>query len=347
MHQMIKKIFLIAELEYGQAGRSFKQTFEKLWHQVVAYESMVYPFPQTKRVGVWSKIAAWLNLIWSIIRINLFFPRASIRTCRPDMVLIFKWTILLPQTVQKIKRLIWPDAELVNRNPDNPFADYNTSMRYLQSIKYYDEHITFAKHLKTTLETVWAKKATWIPFWYDPVLMPEEWVIITEEDKQKYACEVLFVGTRDEKREEVLGRICERYVVKIFGNNRDRCTNGRVRHCVVWRAIYGKEFVKAVKIAKINLNILRTQNKYSHNMRNIEIPGCGGVLLTERSQEAQDLTWRFWWIYFRKDIPELLNQIEKIKTWNINQKDTQEFVREYTLENMLHGYLHGQYSKDA
>ena len=40
--------------------------------------------------------------------------------------------------------------------------------------------------------------------------------------------------------------------------------------------------------SKINLNVLRTQNKGSHNMRTFDIPACGGFMLHEYSDEVVD-----------------------------------------------------------
>ena len=47
----------------------------------------------------------------------------------------------------------------------------------------------------------------------------------------------------------------------------------------------GKDYVKVCKASKIILNFLRKQNLGSHNMRTFEVPGCGGFLLTLRSEE--------------------------------------------------------------
>jgi spore maturation protein CgeB len=55
-------------------------------------------------------------------------------------------------------------------------------------------------------------------------------------------------------------------------------------------AVYGEEISKLFAVSKIHLNFLREQNKDSHNVRTLEIPGYGGFLLTQRSQEqAEDL----------------------------------------------------------
>lgn len=62
---------------------------------------------------------------------------------------------------------------------------------------------------------------------YDEKLMKTD-TIVTEEDRQTYACDILFIGTRDPKREQIMGRLAEKYNVKIYGNNRDRSSDPAV-----------------------------------------------------------------------------------------------------------------------
>jgi len=329
----MKKIFLIAIDTFGQAWRSFKKEFEKMWYKVEGYNNFIQYFPQTKRKGILSKFAGGMNLLINTIRVNFFFPWKRLKTFNPDIILVFKWTNFYCSTIKKIKKkqtnsLFW------NRNADNPFADYNTSMSYLKSIKYYDFHITFAKHLKKTLETVWAKKVIWLPFRHDPSLMPSN-TSITDMDKKKYNCDVLFVGTWDKKRERILSKICDKFDVKIFWNNWDRAKNKAIKDSIQSKAIYWKEIVKAFKIAKINLNILRTQNKYSHNLRNMEVPWCGWVLLTERSNEIEELFKDNKQIFYRKNEENISIKVKEI----INQKVIKSKTEEYSLWRILEEFI--------
>ena len=51
--------------------------------------------------------------------------------------------------------------------------------------------------------------------------------------------------------------------------------------------INAKKFSSVINSSKFSLNLLRDQNKCSHNMKTFEIPSMGGLLVTERSQEQQ------------------------------------------------------------
>jgi spore maturation protein CgeB len=52
--------------------------------------------------------------------------------------------------------------------------------------------------------------------------------------------------------------------------------------------VYGEEISKLFAVSRIHLNFLREQNKDSHNVRTLEIPGYGGFLLTQRSKEQSE-----------------------------------------------------------
>ena len=67
-----------------------------------------------------------------------------------------------------------------------------------------------------------------------------------------------------------------------------RCRDQCVLNLVRGRQIYGLEMVKAIRSAKIAVNILRLQNEGSHNMRTFEIPGCGGVMISQQSPEQEE-----------------------------------------------------------
>ncbi len=307
----MKKIFLIAEMSYGQSAWSFKHVFEKNWYDVMAYEIFEQYFPQNKWRGLLDKVAWGLNLLCNMVRINLFFPFAQIEQYQPDVIFIFKWTHIFSSTIQELRKR-FPKVKLVNCNLDHPFVDYNTSMSYIKSIKYYDIHLTCKKYVMRTMESAWAKKMSYITCRYDEKLMPTD-TQVTENDRKKYACDILFIGTRDHKRDQILWRIAEKFDVKIYGNNRDRSCDPAIKKAWQWVAIYGEEFVKAVKVAKINFNILRLQDKYSLNLKNMEIPWCGWVLLTEWSEEIEELfaeskasiyTWKN-----RDEIEEKINNI--------------------------------------
>ncbi len=213
----------------------------------------------------------------------------TIQTYKPDLLIVLKGFFIKPKTLKKINDT--SSTILFNFNPDNPF---NTSQRgstngwIVKSIPIYDAYLTWGKLLLDPIRRAGAKRVEYLPFagdaeYYYPVK-------ITKEDKGAYSSDVVFVGNWDEEREKWLSNL-EGFNFAIWGEWywKTRCKNKFLRKC--WRAhpAYGKEMAKTYLSSKINLNILRVQNKRAHNMKTFEIPACGGFMLHERSDEVLEL----------------------------------------------------------
>ncbi|HET6512991.1 MAG TPA: glycosyltransferase, partial [Candidatus Kapabacteria bacterium] len=74
--------------------------------------------------------------------------------------------------------------------------------------------------------------------------------------------------------------------VAIWGNGWKR-SKLVPKHWIKGAAIYGHEACHAMSRGVVNLNILREQNRDSHNMRTFEIPATASLMLTNRTAEQQ------------------------------------------------------------
>jgi spore maturation protein CgeB len=112
---------------------------------------------------------------------------------------------------------------------------------------------------------------------------------LTEEDLKIYQSDIVFVGNWDKEREKWLSGLMG-YNFAIWGADywKKRCKNKFLRLSWKGGTAICEEWNKVVQSSKINLNILRLQNKGSHNMRTFEIPASGGFVLHERSGEVLD-----------------------------------------------------------
>ena len=72
-----------------------------------------------------------------------------------------------------------------------------------------------------------------------------------------------------------------------------RCRDRQLRKKWRGKEVYLQDQAVVLNAAKISLNILRIQNKGSHNMRTFEVPACGTFVLSERSPEIEE--------FFKKD----------------------------------------------
>ena len=74
--------------------------------------------------------------------------------------------------------------------------------------------------------------------------------------------------------------------------------------------IRGNDYFNTIYKSKVNLNVLREQNKNSHNMRTFEIPGAGGFMLHEYSDEVADFFKEGTEVEFFRDEHECADKIK-------------------------------------
>jgi hypothetical protein len=200
-----------------------------------------------------------------------------------DLVLIFKCPWLKSETLLDLKEST--RALFFHFNADSPFdkAKANYHPNLIETIPLYDCYFIWHKGLISEIYKVGAKKVEYLPFAWDPELHKS--VAFTQEDISALGSNISFVGNWTLGRERWLSYVAD-MDLRIWGTcfwerAKEKAVKGKwIRH-----APLGEEFVKVVRASKINLNFLRDQNKGSHNMRTFEVPGCGGFLLTERSEE--------------------------------------------------------------
>ena len=93
-----------------------------------------------------------------------------------------------------------------------------------------------------------------------------------------------FVGTADEERYKLLNNLAE-YSIILAGDGWNRYDLSKNIKYV--SNVNSKRYASLISKSKFSLNILRKQNKDSHNMKTFEIPSMGGLLLTEKNRDQK------------------------------------------------------------
>lgn len=199
-----------------------------------------------------------------------------------DVVLVFKGMFLTVSALRDC-RAVAAGSLWVNLNPDDPLntesrgaANQNTR----ETISGYDTYITWTPTNQSSLRAGGAKHILSVPFGYDPSTH-YPWPGL---DPDLAGC-ATFVGTWDRKREELLSHIAD-LPIRIFGWGWDRISRrSPLRGKVFARNLYGADLRRVITSSRISINMLRSQNATSHNMRTFEIPAMGGLMLTQRTAE--------------------------------------------------------------
>ena len=220
----------------------------------------------------------------------------KVEKVRPDLIFIVKSNNISYKTIKKIKENF--HSYIVNFYPDNPFVFWNgnSNLNVLNSLPIYDCFLIWSKMLVPVLESVGSKKTYYFPFGFDCDLFSKK-LIIKDDERKKYKCDVCFIGTWDKQREDWLTKLCSKMPelnLAIWGNLwKEKIANNsilqtKIRGC----AVYNNEMRKAFYCSKIVLNFIREQNATSHNMRTFEVTANGSFLLTQRTIEQSDYLFK-------------------------------------------------------
>jgi len=209
-----------------------------------------------------------------------------------DAILIFKGMELFPATIKALRHHA---SLLANFNADHPFEFYSPgsgNKNVLNSIPLYDVHFSYARNIVEQLKQRFGKEAYRIPFGYNSyVQCPPDFASTTYKNR------VLFVGDYDNYRAGYLNKLRFKGL-DIYGNLkwRTRTLLQQYVHAAYKnKPLFGNDYAKAAISSTCMINLLRQQNlkEDSHNMRTFEVPGYGGLLLSQRTSEQLE--------YFEED----------------------------------------------
>lgn len=266
------KILLVGRFLPERLDLSYQRAFRKLGCEVICFDM--------------GDVNKFLRFCWEAI-VNKKI-RHVLDTFKPDLLLVMKGIYLWPRTLKEIEEV--KKQLIFCFNTDNPFnlSSYVISNNnILDSIPYYDCYFTWSKLLIEPLLKIGAKKVEYLPFGFDSNLHHP--IDVSCDEKKLYGNDIVFVGNWDKEREYWLKKL-EDFDLGIWGRHywNTRCKDKKLRRAWHRKAMYGRDMSKVLNASRISLNILRIQNKGSHNMRTFELPACGAFVLAERTQEAKE-----------------------------------------------------------
>ncbi|MEJ7768325.1 MAG: glycosyltransferase [Chitinophagaceae bacterium] len=201
-----------------------------------------------------------------------------------DVILVFKGMELFPGTVEHLHNHA---TVVANYNGDHPFTYYfpgSGNKNVLNSIKHFDVHFSYAGSIVEQLKQKFRVSAFCVPFGYNSNSATSLPIV-----DSVYNDRFLFIGAYDHERAVYLNQLKSDHL-DIYGENKWRTRNYLKPYLIRAyknRPLYGKDYVIAIRNATGIINLLRKQNvnEGSHNMRTFEVPGYGGLLVSERTHE--------------------------------------------------------------
>ena len=248
-----------------------------------------------------------------------------------DLIIIFKGIYINELFILLIKK-ICDKSKIINIFPDDPFdIDYFkdiSNKNVLRTIQYFDHIFIYSKVIIKKLRDKYPKiRFSYLPFGYDSVVHKS----LKKKSNNSVNYDLSFVGTADDERYQIIKQLDE-FKIILAGNGWNNYKLGK--NITYVKEVNFKNFSKLLKRSKVSLNILRKQNKDSHNMKTFEIPSMGGLMITNRTVEQN--------LYFPENkaslmygnVRELKLKIRKInnsyKENNKIQKRSYEIVKKHS-----------------
>lgn len=216
------------------------------------------------------------------------FNRRLLRDLRGrkyDLVLVLKGERIAPATIEKLREA--GNAFWVNFYPDDPFSQVRSNRLAFgpATLRAYDLCLTFARHLIPRYQREGVERVEWLPFARDP----DQHSPVANPGSPDF--DAVFVGNLDAERVEWLAPIARELRLAVFGEHTLQAvpSGSPVRRATFFPAVYGKELAPALMRGAISLNVMREQNKYSHNMRSYESLACGAFTLSQKTPELEEM----------------------------------------------------------
>jgi spore maturation protein CgeB len=269
---------------------------ERLGHEVVRF-----PWHQYFKLGL-GKVENYAGLVGPVSKVANRQLIRSVTKNRIDLLLIWRGTHVTARTIQRIRELN-PQCSIVSYNNDDPFslqyssADAPFNQRRLwntfrSAIASYDMHFVYRHINVAEMMAMGAKSAhvlmpNYIPELHRPVQL-------SVDEQRDLGCDIAFVGHYEpDGREHYIRALVKAGLhTKLYGEkywNQGILQDMQEYFGFVY-PVYGEDYVKTLCAAKMNLCLLSRLNRDTYTRRCFEIPACGSMLISERTD---DLTKMF------------------------------------------------------
>jgi spore maturation protein CgeB len=282
---MIKNILLLGAVNPGAIENYYTSGFEKCEVRVDRFD--IYErYVQTLSRSVFNKVLNKISpaIFYRPINEDLL---AFIKGKFYDAIVVFKGMEIFPETLPLLRK---HTNVLANFNGDHPYDFYfpgSGNKNVSEGIKHYDIYFSYARSIVERLQQESNKAAYQIPFGFDASIYQPN-----ANSAPAFQSDFLFIGAYDPQRANYLNKL-DSSQVKIYGDEKWSSRNQKyptILKAYQNKSLFGKEYQLALKNASGIINLLREQNlvEKSHNMRTFEVPGSGGVLLSQRTDEQQE-----------------------------------------------------------
>jgi hypothetical protein len=262
-------------------------------HRALALERLGYDIsiidpaaflPRSRFVSAWTWHTGGLFVESFVLRKVL----ENIPSKKFDLVYVDGGELVGPSLILELKNRF---GSVINYNLDDPYGlrDGRRWRLYLKSVRFYDV-VTVVRDCNVSEAFArGARNVLRVHRSADEVAhAPRQ---ISQKDWQKWASQILFVGTWMPERGPFMARLVDLGVpLSIYGGRWQKAREWpTLASC--WRgpALKKEDYAMAIQCAKVSLGLLSKENRDLTTQRSFEIPYLGGVLCAERTSEHSGL----------------------------------------------------------
>ena len=318
-----KQILIVGSNEKFTLEKMYSRALKKLKHKVRIYHTQ-----NTIKSRLNLIIDKYFSLISDYYIRKFFISFITKKKNKYDLIIIIKGLYITKNFILNIKK-ISPKSKIINIYPDDPLnlnIKNISNNNVIECIDLFDFFCHWSERIIKKIKKLKPKsKLLYLPFGYDEFFHKK---YKNFSDYKKYKNVVNFVGSYDDKRLKILKSLKYKNIL-IAGSNWKNIDSMK-------RPIFQKELSSIISNSLASINILRDQNKGSHNMRTFEIPAMGGLMLTTRSKEQN--------FFFRENKECLMFSNEKELQKKIdyiikNKKKIKELKNSAYLKSRKHSYI--------
>ncbi|MBE0693278.1 MAG: glycosyltransferase, partial [Aquamicrobium sp.] len=239
--------------------------------------------------------AAAISPAWWAAKLALHFGLAPLlartshalvdlaRRSRPDVVFIYRGLLVPPRVLAALRQAA-PRAIIVGYNNDDPFAPANPAWlwrHFLAALPHYDLALAFRALNLAEFRAAGAPRVDLLRAWFVPWIHRP--LALDPADRERFDCDVAFIGHYEaDGRLDLLEAVMQAgYRLRLFGANWHRAPpRAWLGRLAPIHPVFGDDYAKAVRGAKVALAFLSRRNRDSYTTRSFEIPACGGFMLS-------------------------------------------------------------------
>lgn len=200
-----------------------------------------------------------------------------------DVIWLEKALTIGPEVVRQLRDAS-PRAKIIGFSPDDMTRRHNQSLQFVESLRHYDWFITTKAHSASELRALGCTNVVVVGNGFDPEAFRP--VVVSARDIERLGGDVGFIGTYEgERGRSVLALARAGLRVRVWGSGWRAFPGKHENLRIENQPLYFDDFARACSAFKINLGFLRQLNADQQTTRSVEIPGCRGFMLAERTAE--------------------------------------------------------------